>query len=679
MWRLAVFLLGSVQVLAGVQDIWWNLTYVENANPNGLFERRVIGVNDTWPPPPIYVETTDLLVLHVTNSLDVPSTLHHHGMFFNGTPWMDGTLGLSECGIPPGKSFDYLVPVNASGQSGTYWVHSHAKGQYVDGLRAPVVLHRPQELHEYDEEFTVVLGDWYHEEHPVLLKRFINTDNPDGVEPVPDSAIVYFAQGTRYLGPKAGASPSPVTAAVGFNENATLPFEPGKTYRLRIVNTSAFSMFFFWIDGHEMRVIEVDGVDVEESPLDVVSISVGQRYSVLVNARDDSSTNWAIHANMDPEMYDYVPDSLNPNVTASITYNHSIFAPMVDYGPTSAYTLTNDSAFIPIDQIASPAVTKTIELELTLDKMSDGTNRGMFNKVTYNHPLVPALFSELTLGINATAETAYGPSSFVLEYGDVVDLVVKNGDDGDHPFHIHGHNFMIMGRAQDYTSDDPILNPPVVQNQTNPMRRDTVHIPGGEAVTLRFVADNPGAWFFHCHMEWHLESGLAIQLIEAPRQAQALLSSGLTGQDGQDHAGFAPELRQMAEYCEELGLPYSGNAAGHMSKTDLSGWKLGPYPLDDDEKDRDSDAEDSWWWVENWSLCRALEAIRLHGMMACLFLAGLFVVTLGFLVFRLHRNRSLIPQKDKEAGGRNVVLKAKGEGEEYQTLLHGKDKSKGRG
>lgn len=77
-----------------------------------------------------------------------------------------------------------------------------------------------------------------------------------------DSALIYFAQNATYLGPIAGTSPDPVTAAVGFNENATLSFEPGKTYRLRVVNTSAFAMFFFWIDGHEMRIIEVDGVSI---------------------------------------------------------------------------------------------------------------------------------------------------------------------------------------------------------------------------------------------------------------------------------------------------------------------------------------------------------------------------------------------------------------------------------
>lgn len=65
--------------------------------------------------------------------------------------------------------------------------------------------------------------------------------------------------------------------------------------------------------------------------------------------------------------------------------------------------------------------------------MDDGTNRAMINGVTYNSPLVPAVFSELTLGANATVDVAYGPSSFVLEYGDVIDLVVMNGDTGKHP------------------------------------------------------------------------------------------------------------------------------------------------------------------------------------------------------------------------------------------------------
>lgn len=69
---------------------------------------------------------------------------------------------------------------------------------------------------------------------------------------------MYFGQNGSYFGPIPGTTTS--GSAVGFNENTTLPFQPGKTYRLRIINTSAFAAFYFWIDGHDMRIIEADGV-----------------------------------------------------------------------------------------------------------------------------------------------------------------------------------------------------------------------------------------------------------------------------------------------------------------------------------------------------------------------------------------------------------------------------------
>ncbi|KAL0568315.1 ferroxidase fet3 [Marasmius crinis-equi] len=478
---------------------------------------------------------------------------------------MDGAVGVSECGIPPGGTFDYVVPINSSGQWGTYWVHAHASGQYVDGLRAPLTIHTPNEPHgaTYDEEFTVVLGDWYHTEHSDLLEDFISIKNPGGAEPVPDSGLIYFAQNASYLPPISGTSPARVTSSVGFNENATLPFQPGKTYRLRVVNTSAFAMFYFWIDGHDMRIIEVDGTDVEESPTSMLSVTVAQRYSVLVTARNDSSSNWVIHANMDTDMFDTVPPALNPNITSSITYSTSA---SLTSETVEEYSMVDDISLVPIQKISAPSATKTIELEVIFDTMDDGTNRAMFNQVTYNSPNVPAILSALTLGSDAVVEGAYGPLSFVVSDREVVDLVVKNGDAGKHPFHLHGHKPFLVNRAEDYTSTDPTLNPPdPTANLTNPMRRDTFHIPSGSSATLRFVADNPGVWLFHCHIEWHLEAGLALQIIEAPLEAQS----------------YAPNFPQkLKDNCQTLGKPISGNAAGNQGTgpDDLHGLKTGPFP-----------------------------------------------------------------------------------------------------
>ncbi|KAJ7098323.1 Fet3 protein [Mycena epipterygia] len=560
MWpsSLLLPLLAAPHALAALHEVWWNLTYVPDINPDGLFPRRVIGVNGTWPPPPIDVQQNDTLLVHATNSLDTVSSLHHHGMFFNSSSWNDGAVGVSECGIPPGGQSSYSVDISGSGQTGSYWIHAHASGQYVDGLRAPLVIHANKEAYTYDEEFTVVLGDWYHDEHGVLIEQFVNIANPGGAEPVPDAALIYFAQNGTYLGPKSGTSPTSGTS-VGFNENATLPFQPGKTYRLRVVNTSAFSMFFFWIDGHDMRVIEVDGTDIEEFPIDLLTLTVAQRYSVLVTARNDSTANWAVHANMDTDMFDTVPDTLNPNSTASITYDASLS--VTDSGTIDAYSDVDDISMVPLEAVPALAATRTIELEVFFDTMDDGTNHAMFNMVTYNSPLVPAILSAMTLGDNATVAEAYGPQSFVLEHMDVVDIVVKNGDAGKHPFHIHGHKYQIVERSSDYTSDDPSVI--TTANQTNPLRRDTIQIESGGSATLRVVADNPGVWFFHCHIEWHLEVGLAVQLIEAPLLAQ-------------QYASNVPS--SIADNCKALGLPASGNAAGHASTTDLSGLTVGPFP-----------------------------------------------------------------------------------------------------
>ncbi|KAF8521711.1 laccase [Hysterangium stoloniferum] len=547
-----------LSIHAAVVEHWWNITY-SNANPDGLSTRRVIGVNGTWPPPPVEIGSNDTLIVHATNSLTEVTSLHHHGMFFNKTSWADGAVGITQCGIPPGETFTYQIDVSDWDQWGTYWVHAHSKGQYVDGLRAPFLVHNQNSGGEvystkYDDEFTVVLGDWYHQEHSSLVAHFLSQSNPGGAEPVPDSALIYFTQNGTYLPPIADATSDP--AHVGFNDNATLPFQPGRTYRLRVINTSAFAAFFFWIDGHDMRVIEVDGTDIEEYPTSLLSLTVAQRYSVLVTARNDTSANWVIHGNMDTDMFDTIPPELNPNATSSITYDSN--APLTPGSEVDAYFDVDDTVLVPVVVEAElPPPDHVIELNVFFDTMDNGVNRAMFNNVTFNAPLVPSILTQLTMGNDSANVAVYGPQSFVVE------IRVHNWDAGKHPFHLHGHKFQIVHKSFDVTSDDPTVNPPVgPEGQTNPIRRDTVQVPSLGNAFLRIRADNPGAWFFHCHIDWHLDAGLAVTLLEAPIQAQATIQ--------------LPSY--VSSQCLAQGLPASGNAAGHFSTTDLSGLTTGPFP-----------------------------------------------------------------------------------------------------
>ena len=142
---------------------------------------------------------------------------------------------------------------------------------------------------------------------------------------------------------------------------------------------------------------------------------------------------------MDTDMFDTVPDTLNPNVTSSVTYDSS--KSVTDLGFIDNYHDIDDMALVPLAVEPLLPAGKSISLEVLFDTMDDGTNRAMFNGQTFVSPIVPTVFSELTLGSNATVAEAYGPFSFVLEHNEVFDIVVKNGDAGKHPLCVRCHVF----------------------------------------------------------------------------------------------------------------------------------------------------------------------------------------------------------------------------------------------
>jgi iron transport multicopper oxidase len=138
--------------------------------------------------------------------------------------------------------------------------------------------------------------------------------------------------------------------------------------------------------------------------------------------------------------------------------------------------------------------------------------------------------------------------------------VVNNLDAAIHPFHLHGHQFQVCERPSSGagTFSGHTRNFPAV-----PMRRDVIAVNAGSYVVIRFQADNPGVWLFHCHIEWHVIMGLTATIIEAPEEL-----SGLP----------IPSDSQAA--CAMQNIPIAGNAAGNTKNlTDLTGANtVPPYP-----------------------------------------------------------------------------------------------------
>lgn len=96
------------------------------------------------------------------------------------------------------------------------------------------------------------------------------------------------------------------------------------------------------------------------------------------------------------------------------------------------------------------------------------------------------------------------------------------------------------------------------------MRRDTFMVNPSANFVIRFKADNPGVWLFHCHIDWHLATGLAATMIEAPLELQNTLQ--------------VPENHYDA--CRAAQRPYAGNAAGNTQDVlDLKGQNESVKPL----------------------------------------------------------------------------------------------------
>ena len=408
---------------------------------------------------------------------------------------------------------------------------------------------------QYDEELVLTLSDWYHDEVPVLIKQLINVANPTGAEPIPKSALMNDTQ------------------------NLHINVQPNKTYFIRLINIAAFAAQYFWIEDHSFHIVEVDGVWTEPAETNMLYITVAQRYGILLTTKNQTTFNYAVHGAMDTDLFDKVPPTLNPNVTSYLVYDPA--EPLPTLNDDEALNPFDDFGLVPLDgQKLFNDPDQLVLLNLKMDNLGDGAIYAFFNDVTYVPPKVPSLYTALTTEEFADNSIVYGinTNSFVLAYQMVVEIVLNNRDTGKHPFHLHGHNFQAVVRGDDDAGD---YSPQYsftgadddgdheFQNSTMPavpMRRDTFMVRPNSHIVLRFRSDNPGVWLFHCHIEWHVDSGLVATMVEAPLELQKRLT--------------VPKEHYAACATSNPPIPTVGNAAARTSDLlNVDGANVSPPPL----------------------------------------------------------------------------------------------------
>ncbi|KAG1814195.1 laccase [Suillus variegatus] len=492
--------------------------------PDG-FSRSTTLAGGTFPGPLIKANKGDHFAINVVNKLDdsfmlTSTSVHWHGLFQNGTNYADGVSFVTQCPIPPNHSF--LHAFDAPNQAGTYWYHSHYSTQQCDGLRGPLVIYDPDDplsyLYDVDDETTIIsIADWYHIVSTIL--RYII-----GVSP--DSTLI------NGLGRYVGGPES---------ELAVVNVEYGKRYRLRLIGMSCEPSFKFSIDGHNLTVIETDGILTEPLLVDSLRIFAGQRYSVILTT-DKPVNNYWLRA-LPSTTGSTFDGGLN---CAILRYRGAPAAdPATDYTDSTMPMLeTNLHPLINPGAAGIPEYGKAdINLNLVVDNIG-----GLFfiNGAVYEPPIVPVLLQILSGAQDATDLMPIG-SVIVLEANKVVELTMTtNGFGAPHPIHLHGHAFDVVhsGGAGDF-------------NYLNPVRRDVVSSgAAGEKMVIRWVTDNSGPWFLHCHIDWHLDAGFAIVMAESPSETQTHLKGLPTawGDLCPAYDSLTSQLRAVDSYAEAANV-----------------------------------------------------------------------------------------------------------------------------
>ncbi|GEQ66685.1 hypothetical protein JCM33374_g348 [Metschnikowia sp. JCM 33374] len=524
--------------VAAETHTWYYKAGWVNHNPDGTFARPVIGFNNSWPLPVLRVKKGDRVNFYLTNGFtDRNTTLHFHGMFQNGTSQMDGPEMVTQCPIAPGDTMLYNFTV--ADQVGTFWYHSHTAGQYGDGMRGVFIIEEPDKTDypfDFDDEAVLPVGDWYHQNADALIPTFLNLYNPTGAEPIPQNLL--------------------------FNDtrNNSWVVQPDTTYLLRIVNVGGFVSQYLYMEDHEFTVVAVDGIYVQPNTTSMIYITTAQRYDVLVTTKNSTNKNYAFMSKFDDTMLDVVPTDLVLNSTNYIIYDQSLPKP-AQYKVDSIDEYLDDFYLVTYnEEELMDEADHVVTLDVMMNNLANGVNYAFFNNVTYTPQKVPILGIALSTGEYAANSFVYGnTNSIILAKNEVVDIVVNNQDVGKHPFHLHGHTFQVIERGPSVDSSlPPLMFDP--KNHTaypeHPMVRDTVYVNPHSYVVLRFKADNPGVWFFHCHIEWHLDQGLAVAFIEAPAELQQ--KEQLTD--------------NWKSVCKNSNVSFTGNAAGNTANFfDLTG------------------------------------------------------------------------------------------------------------
>jgi CopA family copper-resistance protein len=509
-------------------------------------------INGSLPGPTLRWREGDVVTLRVRNELEVPTSIHWHGILLPST--MDGVPGLSFHGIAPGETFTYRFKVR---QHGTYWYHSHSGFQEQTGVYGALVIEpRQPEPVGHDRDYVVMLSDWT-DEDPVRIKARLKKQSNyynfhqrtlgDLIQDVRDKGWKASLD-DRWMWSNMRMNPTDLADVGGSTYtylmngqasegNWTASFRPGERVRLRFINAAAMTYFDVRIPGMKITVIAADGQPVRPVTVDEFRMAVAETYDVIVEPEAGAQA-WTIFAqSMDRTGYVRGTLAVREGLAAAVPpldarplltmddmgmshggMDHGSMQDMtgMDHGSMQGMAGMDHGAMHSGQQMQAHPASEVGNPLVDMQAMSpkprlDDPGIGLRNngrkvlsysdlRSTFDDPdgRVPGRTIELHLtGHMEKFAWSFDGVKFSdaepvrLKYGERIRLVLVNDTMMTHPIHLHG----MWSDLED-------------EQGRFMVRKHTVDMPPGSRRSYRVTADALGRWAYHCHLMFHMETGM---------------------------------------------------------------------------------------------------------------------------------------------------------------------------
>ncbi|WP_138994274.1 multicopper oxidase domain-containing protein [Larkinella sp. C7] len=515
--------------------------------------RRAIAVNGQIPMPTLTFTEGDTAEIYVHNELKEETSLHWHGLFLPNQ--YDGVPNLTQMPIKPHTTHLYRFAII---QNGTHWYHSHTGLQEQIGMYGSMILNKKKE--PVIPTVPIILSEWT-DMNPKNVHRMLH--NASDWFAIKKGTTQSYSEAIRqgYLKTKVANEWKRMTAMDvsdvyynqflinGKNESQLAQFKPGDKVRLRISNAGASTYFWLTYAGGKMTVVANDGNDVEPVIVDRLIIAVSETYDVIVTIPQ-------VNPGAKPTAYEFLVTSEDRTRSASLYLGEGVkqlATPLPRLNYFEGMKMMNgmmkmdgnlddrgmnmslnqmDMNLVMYPEITGPLPSKKMKetsqqgkkdnMEgMKMDNKKQLTESGHTDHNRYNSNALSAIttlnYAMLKSPVNTSLpknapvkelrfvltgnmnryvwsmdnKVVSERDKILIKKGQNIRMIIYNNSMMRHPMHLHGHDFRVLNG----------------QGENAPMK-NSIDIMPMETDTLEFAATESGDWFFHCHILYHMMSGM---------------------------------------------------------------------------------------------------------------------------------------------------------------------------